>query len=90
MKSEDNPMRRADPMQASPRCGARTRSGRPCEGPAMPNGRCRMHGGTSPGAPKGERNGNYKHGRFTSEAIEGRRTLNALIRMLGKAAEQVR
>jgi hypothetical protein len=27
------------------RCGARTRSGSPCQSPAMPNGRCRMHGG---------------------------------------------
>jgi hypothetical protein len=49
-----------------------------------------MHGGPSPGAPKGERNGNYKHGRFTNKAIESRRTLNTLIRMLGRAAEQVR
>ena len=48
-----------------------------------------MHGGTSLGAPKGERNGNYKNGRFTNEAIESRRTLNALIRMMQKAAEQV-
>ncbi|MER2198570.1 HGGxSTG domain-containing protein [Methylobacterium brachiatum] len=29
------------------RCGASTRSGCPCQGPAMPNGRCRMHGGGS-------------------------------------------
>lgn len=55
----------------------------------MPNGRCRMHGGPSPGAPKGKRNGNYRSGRFTNEAIEGRRTLNVLIKMLGRAAEQV-
>ena len=26
---------------------------------AMPNGRCRMHGGRSAGAPRGERNGNW-------------------------------
>jgi hypothetical protein len=48
-----------------------------------------MHGGASPGAPKGERNGNYRHGRFTNEAIESRRMLNALIRELRRAAEQV-
>src|SRR3954470_16049819 len=40
--------------------------------PAMPNGRCRMHGGSSPGAPKATANGNYRHGRFTCEAIERR------------------
>jgi hypothetical protein len=48
-----------------------------------------MHGGASPGAPKGERNGNYKSGRFTNEAIQGRRTLNALIRVMQKASKQV-
>lgn len=31
------------------RCGAKTRSGRPCRSPAMKNGRCRMHGGKSTG-----------------------------------------
>jgi hypothetical protein len=38
----------------------------------MANGRCRMHGGPSPGAPKGNRNA-WKHGRFTAEAIARRR-----------------
>ena len=35
-----------------PRCGAKTRGargGRPCRGPAMANGRCRLHGGWSRG-----------------------------------------
>jgi hypothetical protein len=31
------------------RCGARTRRKTVCQGPAMPNGRCRMHGGLSTG-----------------------------------------
>jgi uncharacterized protein YjcR len=31
----------------------------------MPNGRCRMHGGTSPGAPKGNRNA-WKHGKYSA------------------------
>lgn len=36
---------------AGPRCGATCkRTGQPCRGAAMPNGRCRMHGGTSTGA----------------------------------------
>jgi hypothetical protein len=34
---------------ACPRCGARTRRGTPCQAPAMPTGRCRLHGGTSTG-----------------------------------------
>ena len=29
-------------------CGARTRRGEPCRSPAMHNGRCRMHGGSTP------------------------------------------
>ena len=37
-------------------CGAKTRSGTPCKAKAMPNGRCRMHGGTNKGAPKGNKN----------------------------------
>ena len=48
-----------------------------------------MHGGKSPGAPKGKANGNCRHGRFTCEAIERRRDLNALIRMMSHAAEEV-
>jgi hypothetical protein len=31
-------------------CGARTRAQRSCANPAMPNGRCRMHGGKSTGS----------------------------------------
>ena len=38
---------RGNPNPA-PRCGANTRTGCPCKGPAMPNGRCRMHGGATP------------------------------------------
>ena len=55
----------------------------------MANGRCRMHGGASLGAPKGERNGNYKHGRFTNEAIAQRRGLRAWIRQMARLAEAV-
>lgn len=33
-------------------CGAKTRSGAPCKAKRMANGRCRMHGGKSTGAPK--------------------------------------
>lgn len=30
-------------------CGARTRKGKPCKALALPNGRCRFHGGMSTG-----------------------------------------
>ena len=33
-------MQRPFAMHLSPRCGAKTRSGKPCRAPAMPNGKC--------------------------------------------------
>jgi len=48
-------------------CGAKTRSGKSCKNWAMPNGRCRMHGGKSTGAPpeKMKKNSNARtHGLF--------------------------
>lgn len=48
------------PMNLSPRCLARTRRGTACQCPAMKNGRCKLHGGKSTGAP-GNRNA-WKHG----------------------------
>lgn len=81
MKSEGNAMQTESPMHDSPRCGARTRSGKPCQSPAVRGKkRCRMHGGTNPGAPRGPRNGSYRHGEYTKEAIEMRRRVSALIR----------
>jgi uncharacterized protein YjcR len=62
----------------SPRCGARTRKGSECQSPAMPNGRCRMHGGKSPGAPRGNRNA-WKHGHYSAEAIALRRLIRRLL-----------
>ncbi|WP_442755875.1 HGGxSTG domain-containing protein [Methylocystis sp. JAN1] len=76
-KMEDNPMHL--PMQRSPRCAARTRAGTLCQSPAMANGRCRMHGGCA-GAPRGERNGNWRHGHFTCEAIAERRQSKTVLR----------
>src|SRR6516162_789741 len=49
--------------------------------PAMKNGRCRMHGGPSPGAPKGNKNA-LKHGRYTAQAMERRREIAALLRAM--------
>ena len=44
--------KRGNPQNA-PRCGAKTRKGTPCKGPAVKGKRrCRMHGGTNPGRPK--------------------------------------
>ena len=73
-------------MHGSPRCGARTRRGSTCRSPAMPNGRCRMHGGKSTGAPKGNKNA-WKHGYYSAEGVTRRRTIRAL---LANAREIVR
>ena len=77
------PNRKINPMHLdmhrAKRCGAKTRSGKPCQSPAMANGRCRMHGGPSPGAPKGNRNA-VKHGQYTRRAIQQRREIAALLR----------
>ena len=72
-------------MHLSPRCGAKTRKATSCQSPAMPNGRCRMHGGKCAGAPKGNRYA-LKHGRYTAEAIAERREVAALIRNMKKLA----
>jgi hypothetical protein len=57
------------------RCGAKTRRGTACNGMAMPNGRCRMHGGTSPGAPKGNKTAWY----YSAESVAIRRALRAIL-----------
>lgn len=54
----------------------------------MANRRCRMHGGSSPGAPIGNANAR-KHGRYTAEAIAERRELAALLRSMRGLVEEV-
>jgi hypothetical protein len=39
-----------------------------------------MHGGKSPGAPRGKRHGQYKHGGYTGEAMEENRRFRDLCR----------
>jgi hypothetical protein len=51
-KENQGPLRNGNPRgnpHAAPRCGARARTGNPCRQPAMPNGKCRLHGGRSTG-----------------------------------------
>src|SRR4051812_40792691 len=61
------------------------------DGPALPStGRergwtvCRFHGAGG-GGPKGMRNGNYKHGLFTTESVQIRRSMATLIQASRKA-----
>jgi hypothetical protein len=83
-----NPVQNKLPMHLSRRCGARTRNGSPCRSAAMPNGRCRMHGGMSPGAPKGNKNA-FKHGHYAAEAIASRREVAKLLRDARALVKQV-
>ena len=69
---------------AAPRCGARSkRTGKPCRGAAMPNGR-KLHGGKSTGPRTMEglersRRANWKHGHFSREAKAERSRVRAAI-----------
>ncbi len=74
-RGEPGPLRNGHPREnpaLAPRCGAKARTtGCPCQGPAMANGRCRMHGGNcrGPATPEGRARmikANTKHGAFTA------------------------
>jgi hypothetical protein len=59
------------PFQKSPRCSATSkRTKLRCQAPAV-NGWtvCRFHGARG-GAPKGKRNGMYRHGLYTQAAVD--------------------
>src|SRR5262249_40479947 len=80
---------------AARRCGARSkRTGKPCRAAAMPNGRCKVHGGqrTGPRTPEGlerSKRARLKHGYYSREAKAERSRVRAAIlalrylRMLG-------
>jgi hypothetical protein len=80
-KMPSDHQRNTIPMLTSPRCGAKTRSNRPCKSPAVRGKRrCRMHGGApGSGAPRGNRNA-LKNGFFTRKALEERRAVQDLLR----------
>ncbi|MFN3890643.1 MAG: HGGxSTG domain-containing protein [Beijerinckiaceae bacterium] len=67
-------------------CGARTRSGAPCKRAPVPGrARCHYHGGApDSGGPRGARNGAYKHGERTKEAVTERRWAKNLVTTLAK------
>jgi hypothetical protein len=69
-------------LRRAPRCGARTRKGTACRSPAVRGkARCRMHGGArGSGGPCGERNGNYRHGRYTEENLLRIQAVRRLVR----------
>ena len=84
---DQRPLSRVSHPSRVSRCGAKTRAGTPCQRPPVQGRRrCRAHGGLSPGAPRGSRNGNYTNGEWTAEAIEERRWLRSLVRDFAKTS----
>lgn len=69
------------------RCGAKTRGGWPCRSYGMPNGRCKLHGGKSTGAPKGNKNA-WKHGRRSREYRSMRQLLRLMLAELTELADR--
>jgi hypothetical protein len=86
-------MQRRLAMLESRECGAKTRKGARCRSPAMRNGRCRMHGGKSTGAPKGNKNA-WKHGHYSEVAKAERSFVKQLLKdarkLLSKRETDVR
>src|SRR5262249_11371713 len=73
------------PFFGAPRCGARTRQHKPCAAAAMPNGRCRFHGGlsTGPKTPEGIeriRRARTIHGMYSAKAKAEQRAFRALLK----------
>ena len=82
--------RNTSTMRASPRCGAKTRKGTPCEAPAVSGkSRCRMHGGAAgSGAPRGNQNA-FKHGQFSRENLEWQAHVRKLLHDGRKLIEDI-
>jgi len=70
-----------NPMQSAKGCRAHSkRTGQPCRAPAVKGWKvCRMHGAGG-GAPSGQANGNYRHGRRTKESMQMKAALRELLR----------
>ena len=68
-------------MRASPRCTATSKRTRaPCQAPAVTGWTvCRFHGAGG-GGPAGERNGAFRHGLHTADAVAERKAVSELIR----------
>jgi hypothetical protein len=86
----DHP-RNTGPMLASLRCGAKSRSGRPCRAPAVSGKRrCRMHGGArGSGAPFGNQNA-LKSGRYTQQSHEEWRRIMKYVRDARGLTKQIK
>lgn len=82
--------RDTNPLQQAKRCKAHSkRTGEPCGAPAVSGWAvCRMHGAGG-GAPAGARNGNYRHGGRTKNAMAASAMVNALARESRELLKQI-
>jgi hypothetical protein len=77
------------------RCRAKRRhDGQPCQGPAMRNGRCRLHGGKSTGPRTSEglersKKARLRHGYYASAAQQERAEARRLLRILRDLLDSV-
>jgi hypothetical protein len=78
-------------LRTLPRCRATAKStGFRCGNPAMNNKKvCYLHGGKSPGPPKGNQNA-FKHGYYTAESVSERRYTMSLIRKANSLIEKLK
>ncbi|WP_328702410.1 HGGxSTG domain-containing protein [Belnapia arida] len=79
----------------APSCGAKTRRCTPCAGPAMLNGRCRMHGGkakgqTTPAGRERSRAARLVHGLRAAEARQAARERGAARREMAALSALLR
>jgi glucans biosynthesis protein len=78
-------------LRKLPRCQATAKStGKCCGNPAIKGKRvCYIHGGKSPGPPRGNKKA-LKHGFYTAEAIAERRYLRLLIKRTGAMIKKLK
>ena len=85
-----NPMNLVERMQKAPRCRARSKRTRErCRAPAMRGWNvCRFHGAGG-GALKGKRNGAYRHGGYTQEALAASQYVRAMVKLLKPTLDEI-
>lgn len=75
-------MQKQLPMHLSQRCLVYARrTKKPCQSPAMANGRCRLHGGKATGAPMGNQNAT-KTGNYSAKEVVNRMESHVLLRQI--------
>jgi hypothetical protein len=74
-------MNRTYAFQKAPRCSATSKRTRErCKAPAARGWAVSRFHGSRGGGPRGRRNGMFKHGLYTKEAVKERRLLRELLR----------